>query len=284
MKKVKIFFSLLIVLLGVCGCNKNDNETKTANIYTTIYPLTYVMEKLYGENNTIASIYPNGVDLNDYNLTDKQIKEYSQANMFVYIGLGNELNIAKSFLNNNKKLEIIDATYGLNYNNKIEELWIAPNNFLMLVKNIKASLNEYIDNEYQLNYIEEQYNEIYKDISWMDADLRSIAKDSKENNNNVIISSSKVFDYLNNYGFEVISLENITNNEKQDIKTKFKNGKYTSILKLDTEKENEFIIELKEYGAKVININSMITNSDPASDYKTIQYENINKIREIFES
>ena len=284
MKKVKIFFSLLIVLLGVCGCNKNDNETKTANIYTTIYPLTYVMEKLYGENNTIASIYPNGVDLNDYNLTDKQIKEYSQANMFVYIGLGNELNVAKSFLNNNKKLEIIDATYGLNYNNKIEELWIAPNNFLMLVKNIKASLNEYIDNEYQLNYIEEQYNEIYKDISWMDADLRSIAKDAKENNNNVIISSSKVFDYLNNYGFEVISLENITNNEKQDIKTKFKNGKYTSILKLDTEKENEFIIELKEYGAKVININSMITNSDPASDYKTIQYENINKIREIFES
>lgn len=284
MKKVKIFFSLLIVLLGVCGCNKNDNETKTANIYTTIYPLTYVMEKLYGENNTIASIYPNGVDLNDYNLTDKQIKEYSQANMFVYIGLGNELNIAKSFLNNNKKLEIIDATYGLNYNNKIEELWIAPNNFLMLVKNIKASLNEYIDNEYQLNYIEEQYNEIYKDISWMDADLRSIAKDAKENNNNVIISSSKVFDYLNNYGFEVISLENITNNEKQDIKTKFKNGKYTSILKLDTEKENEFIIELKEYDAKVININSMITNSDPASDYKTIQYENINKIREIFQS
>ena len=274
MKKVKIFFSLLIVLLGVCGCNKNDNETKTANIYTTIYPLTYVMEKLYGENNTIASIYPNGVDLNDYSLTDKQIKEYSQANMFVYIGLGNELNVAKSFLNNNKKLEIIDATYGLNYNNKIEELWIAPNNFLMLVKNIKASLNEYIDNEYQLNYIEEQYNEIYKDISWMDADLRSIAKDAKENNNNVIISSSKVFDYLNNYGFEVISLENITNNEKQDIKTKFKNGKYTSILKLDTEKENEFIIELKEYGAKVININSMITNSDPASDYKTIQYEN----------
>ena len=97
-------------------------------------------------------------------------------------------------------------------------------------------------------------------------------------------STYLMFDYLNNYGFEVISLENITNNEKQDIKTKFKNGKYTSILKLDTEKENEFIIELKEYGAKVININSMITNSDPASDYKTIQYENINKIREIFQS
>ncbi len=276
MKKIKIFLLLCLVVLGTCGCEKKEDQIETANIYTTIYPLTYVMEKLYGDNNTIASIYPNGADLTEYSLTDKQIKEYSKANMFVYIGLSNELNIAKSFLNNNKKLEIIDATYGLNYTNKVEELWIAPNNFLMLVKNIKASLNEYIDNEYQLKKIEEHYDEIYKDISWMDAELRSIAKEAKENNNNTLIVSSKVFDYLNNYGFEVISIENITNNEKQDLKTKFKSGKYTSILKLDTEKETEFITELKEYDAKIININSMITNSDPASDYKTIQYENIN--------
>lgn len=284
MKKLKIFLLLCLVSIGTCGCEKKDNQIETANIYTTIYPITYVMEKLYGENNTIASIYPNGVNLTDYELTDKQIKEYSQANMFVYIGLSNELKIAKSFLNNNKKLEIIDATYGLNYTNKVEELWIAPNNFLMLVKNIKASLNEYIDNEYQLKKIEENYDIIYQDISWMDAELRSIAKDAKENNNNILITESKVFDFLKSYGFDVISLENITNNEKQDLKAKFKSGKFTSILKLDTEIENDFINELKEYDAKIVNINSMITNSDPASDYKTIQYENINKIREIFKN
>lgn len=284
MKKLKIFLLLCLVSIGTCGCEKKDNQIETANIYTTIYPITYVMEKLYGENNTIASIYPNGVNLTDYELTNKQIKEYSQANMFVYIGLSNELKIAKSFLNNNKKLEIIDATYGLNYTNKVEELWIAPNNFLMLVKNIKASLNEYIDNEYQLKKIEENYDIIYQDISWMDAELRSIAKDAKENNNNILITESKVFDFLKSYGFDVISLENITNNEKQDLKAKFKSGKYTSILKLDTEIENDFINELKEYDAKIVNINSMITNSDPAGDYKTIQYENINKIREIFKN
>lgn len=284
MKKLKIFLLLCLVSIGTCGCEKKDNQIETANIYTTIYPITYVMEKLYGENNTIASIYPNGVNLTDYELTNKQIKEYSQANMFVYIGLSNELKIAKSFLNNNKKLEIIDATYGLNYTNKVEELWIAPNNFLMLVKNIKASLNEYIDNEYQLKKIEENYDIIYQDISWMDAELRSIAKDAKENNNNILITESKVFDFLKSYGFDVISLENITNNEKQDLKAKFKSGKFTSILKLDTEIENDFINELKEYDAKIVNINSMITNSDPASDYKTIQYENINKIREIFKN
>ena len=44
---------------------------------------------------------------------------------------------------------IIDATYGLNYNNNLTELWLAPNNFLMLAKNIKTSLNEYLDNAIQ---------------------------------------------------------------------------------------------------------------------------------------
>jgi zinc transport system substrate-binding protein len=269
----------------MCGCSKNEESEENVNIYTTVYPVTYITSKLYGENNIVKSIYPNGVDLKTYKLTKKQIKEYSSVNMFVYIGAGSEKDIAKSFLNNNKDLEIIDASYGLSYDNKIEELWIAPNNFLMLAKNIKASLNEYIDNEFILNSIENNYDEIYKDTSWLDAELRTIAKESEENNSNTIITKSNVFEYLTNYGFNVISLDNITNNEKSDIKSKFKNGTYSSILKLDTESNSSFMDELVEnYSAKVVSINSMITNDDSSSDYKTIQSENINKIREIVQN
>lgn len=285
MKNIKILFILLISIF-LCGCSKNKvKDDEIVNIYTTVYPVTYITNKLYGENNVVKSIYPNGVDLNNYKLTEKQINEYSSVNMFVYIGLGNEKEIAKSFLNKNKKLEIIDASYGLSYNNKLEELWIAPNNFLMLAKNIKASLNEYIDNEFILNSIENNYDEIYKDTSWLDAELRNIAKESKDSNTNTIITKSNVFNYLTNYGFNVISLDNITNNEKTDIKSKFKNGSYSSILKLDTENESDFMKELVDnYSAKVININSMITNDDSSSNYKTIQNENINKIREIVQN
>lgn len=285
MKNIKILFILLISIF-LCGCSKNKvKDDEIVNIYTTVYPVTYITNKLYGENNVVKSIYPNGVDLNNYKLTEKQINEYSSVNMFVYIGLGNEKEIAKSFLNKNKKLEIIDASYGLSYNNKLEELWIAPNNFLMLAKNIKASLNEYIDNEFILNSIENNYDEIYKDTSWLDAELRNIAKESKDSNTNTIITKSNVFNYLTNYGFNVISLDNITNNEKTDIKSKFKNGSYSSILKLDTENESDFMKELVDnYSAKVISINSMITNDDSSSNYKTIQNENINKIREIVQN
>ena len=40
-------------------------------------------------------------------------------------------------INKNKNMLIIDVSYGLNYDYGIEELWLSPNNFLMLGKNIK---------------------------------------------------------------------------------------------------------------------------------------------------
>lgn len=282
MKKIKYLFIALIVVFLTSGCDVKNKELDNAEIYTTIYPVTYIMEKLYGTDNTINSIYPNGVDLTNYSLTEKQINEYSQGDLFVYVGLGNEKDITKSFLNNNKDLLIIDTTYGLSYTNKIEELWLAPNNFLMLVKNVVASLSEYIDNKYVLENIDEAYEKMYVDLSWMDAELRNIAKEATENSSNTIITESNVFDYLKAYGFNVVSLESITNSEKTEIKAKFKNDTYNTILKLDTEKNTDFMEELKSnYNADIVEINSMITNDDVNSDYKSIQNENINKIRNI---
>lgn len=282
MKKIKYLFIALIVVFLTSGCDVKNKELDNAEIYTTIYPVTYIMEKLYGTDNTINSIYPNGVDLTNYSLTEKQINEYSQGDLFVYVGLGSEKDITKSFLNNNKDLLIIDTTYGLSYTNKIEELWLAPNNFLMLVKNVVASLSEYIDNKYVLENIDEAYEKMYVDLSWMDAELRNIAKEATENSSNTIITESNVFDYLKAYGFNVVSLESITNSEKTEIKAKFKNDTYNTILKLDTEKNTDFMEELKSnYNADIVEINSMITNDDVNSDYKSIQNENINKIRNI---
>lgn len=281
MKKILNIVAILLVILITSGCEVKKNNLDKADIYTTIYPVSYIMEKLYSTDNTIKSIYPNGVDLNNYELTEKQIKEYANGDLFVYIGLGNEKEIAKSFLNENKNILIIDSTYGLSYNTKIEELWLAPNNFLMLVKNVKASLTEYIDNNFVIESIEKNYDEIYKDISWMDAELRNIAKQALENKSNTLICSTNVFQFLEKYGFKVIALDELSKNEQSDLKSRFKNGTYSTIIKLNNEKETDYMKELvNDASANIKNINAMITNDDKTSDYKTIQYENINIIRE----
>lgn len=285
MKKIKLIVLSIILILTMCGCSFKKTNLENAKIYTTIYPIQYIIDYLYNDNSEITSIYPNGVDLENYTLTDKQVLNYANGDLFVYIGLGKEKEIAKRFLNANKDLLIIDATYGLNYNNDIRELWLAPNNFLMLVKNIKNSLSEYLDNSFKDEDLNKKYDELYEKVSWVDAELRSVAK-LKEEKNNTIIVSSNVFKFLENYGFNIISLNEIEANDNKnlinDIKSKFKNSTYTKILKLSSENNTELMNELvNKYKAKVVSMNDIITNSDTSSDYASIQYENITIIRDI---
>lgn len=286
MKRIKLLCLLLISVFFASACSFNDSKLDNATIYTTIYPVEYITEYLYGENSTIDSIYPVGVDLNDYSLTYKQIDNYASGDLFVYIGLGNEKEIAKSFINENEELLIIDATYGLNYNNSLTELWLAPNNFLMLAKNIKNSLNEYLDNAIKEEAVSKKYDELYVNVSWIDAELRNIAREAKENGNNTLVVSSNTFKFLESYGFEVISLEEIEKSGSKDalnsIKNNFKNSKYNDIIKLNSEENTDLMNELKtKHKASIHDIYDLVTNSDSASDYVSIQYENIAVIREI---
>ena len=279
----RIVLLLIISSLLLTGCSFKANKLDDATIYTTIYPTKYIMEYLYGENSTIESIYPNGVNLKEYSLTDKQIDNYSKGDLFVYMGVGNEKEIAKSLVNKNHDILIIDATYGLSSNN-YEELWLAPNNFTMLLNNVKDSLNEYLNNAVKEDLVNKKYDELYTKVSWLDAEFRNIAKNARANDKYTIVVSSHGFDFLKGYGFNIICLEDVSTSENalNDLKNKFKNSTYTNILKLNGEEETELMKELNtKYKANIVSINDLITNNDSASDYVSIQYENIAIIRDI---
>ena len=59
---IKGLFVLLVVLTLSTSCIKRD-DMENINIYTTIYTINYIIERLYGNYSTISSIYPNGVDV-----------------------------------------------------------------------------------------------------------------------------------------------------------------------------------------------------------------------------
>lgn len=285
MKKILV---LLISLFLLSGCSFNSKKLENATIYTTVYPVKYITEYLYGTDGTIESIYPSDANFEEYSLTEKQIEEYSKGDLFVYMGVGNEKEIAKTFLNKNNKLLIIDATYGLNYKNSIEELWLAPNNFLMLVKNIKSSLDEYIDNTVKKDDIKSKYDELYEKVSWLDAELRSIGKNAKKNEDNTLIVATNKFKFLETYNFNVISIEDIEKSQNEtsisELKNKFKTSKYSKILNLKDDKTSDLVNELtSKYGAALVNYDSIKSTTDTASDYVSMQYENIATIRNYLE-
>ena len=70
MKKIKIIGLLLIIMLFVSGCDFSKKNLENAQIYTTVYPITYITNYLYGNDSNITSIYPVGVDIDNYKLTE----------------------------------------------------------------------------------------------------------------------------------------------------------------------------------------------------------------------
>ena len=282
MKKILYLSILILLCLGITGCFFDDKLTNN-NVYTGIYPIYYLTNYLYGNEKEVSSIYPTGADINTYILTNKQKEEYQKGALFIYNGLTNEKELAKEFLNKNKDMLLIDASYGLNYDYDIEELWLSPNNFLMLAKNIKNNLQDYVVSKITKDNLDTKYKELEEKLSFMDADLRNIASQASKSGNLAIVVSSSKLKFLENYGFNVIVL---TDNSSQEvnIKSNFKSGKYRDIYLCSTDEETEIIKDLKDnYNANIINVNMMYTLSEKDvetnEDYLTIMQDFIENIR-----
>ena len=146
MKKIK-FVILSIIIFSLTGCF-NKSNMDNADVKVSVYPIEYITERLYGKYSKIKSIYPDDMD-DDYIVNDKLLNDYSSTNLFIFNGNNdNENDYVYKMFTANKKLKIIDSTSSLNYNNKIEELWLDPMNFLTMANNIKKGLKEYINEAY----------------------------------------------------------------------------------------------------------------------------------------
>ena len=200
MKKISF---LLILIICLTGCIKMDNM-ENINVYTTNYSTFYITKRLYGKYSKVKSIYPSGVNIGEYNLTDKQLRDYSSSDLFIFNGLSNEKKYISKMRDYNKDLRIIDTTLSMEYVNDISELWLNPSNFLMMASNIKKGLNEYIDSYYLNNKIKENYEKLKVELSSLDAKYQDAVKNSSYK---AIITSDKVFKYLEKYGLSVYVLD-----------------------------------------------------------------------------
>ncbi len=263
--KKKILFLLIISIITITlttGCFNSD-KLDGSNITTTVYPVEYIVTRLYGDRSNISSIYPNETKVEEYELTEKQLNDYSKkTTLFVYNGLTNEKEIAKTLINKNKNIQIIDVSYGLKYKYGIEELWLNPNNYLMLANTIKNELEDLSSSKYAAEKIEENYNKLQEDLTTLDAELRNIAKAAIKNNNATIVIAYDTFGFLEKYGFNVINISS-ENNITSNIKNKFKDKTYKQIFVDDKKNVSDSIKDLVDnYDAELIEINTMSTLTD----------------------
>ncbi len=209
MKKFKILFIILgVFLLSGCTVFKSD-VMEDIDVYTTIYPNNYLIKYLYGGHATIHSIYPTGVNFLEYELSDKKINEYAKSDLFVFNSQDIDRDYAIKMINEDKHLKLIDTAIGMNYNYALEELWLNPYNYLMMAKNVKTSLSEYITNPYLVNEINDNYENLAYELSKLDATYKENLTNAKYT---TIVTDNNLFKFLEKYNIEVIALEeNIVN-------------------------------------------------------------------------
>lgn len=283
MKKIYKLGLVILSILALTGCFKRDNM-EGIDIYTTVYPIEYITRRLYGENSNIHSIYPDGIIVDNYTLTDKQIKDYSKSSLFIFNALSKEKDYVIPMFNYNKNIKIIDASLTMTYDYGIEELWLNPSNFLMMTQNIRMGFKNYINNHYLKNEIDENYEKLYVEVSNLDASLKQLPENAT---NNVIVVGNDVFKFLEKYNFNVISLEeneNLTDKTIANVKNLIDNGTITYIFLKQHEEANETIKKLIEgTNVQLVELHTItnLTESERAAnvDYISLMQENIEKLK-----
>ena len=275
---------MTLTLLSGCKLNIDTDSMKDIKVYTTIYPIRYLIDSLYGTNSTIYSIYPSGVEPKDFQISDKQLEEYSQADLFVFNSLDKERDYAVKMINKNKKLKIIDVSMGMTYDNDVAELWLNPYNYLMMAQNTKNGLLEYISNPYLISNddgtgIEDRYEALKYDLSRLDADIKETISLASYD---TIVVDDNVFNFLSKYNLNVISLEEddeLTDVKINEVKKLINEGKIKYIYSSKEETNDTCKNLIENYGVELVTLNTMetvdggITNSN--ENYVTVMNNNL---------
>lgn len=282
MKKIKLL--LIVCLISICftGCFKTD-DMEDIDIITTNYAIEYATKRLYGENSTISNIYPRGIVKDKYKLTNKQIKDYSKNDLFIYDGNTNDKDIVLKMLDYRNGLKIIDATYGVATESPKTDAWLNLADYLMLIQNIKNELQDYITDKYLAEKIDDRYDLLKIDITSLDAMLTEASNNSLSK---YIISYDDTLNYLTRYEFEVINLTQDGKEKEVNIDNAvdlINNKKVSYIFVPDTVEKNDLIDKFtSEYGLKMATFKTLESISEKDfnnnEDFLTIMQSNINLI------
>ena len=195
---------LTIVLLLTTACTTDNMEN--IKIIVTNYPNEYIIKNLYGKHASVESIYPDGVTIEDYKISNKKKNEYAKSDLFVYNGaIEKERNLAISLLDKNPELKIIDTAYVLETDYSPEELWLDPSSLLMMAQNVRMGLQEYVPSTVLKKDIDERYEKLKVKLSELEAEYRVNVDNAKRKE--IIVSTSKL-KYLEKFNFKVICLDN----------------------------------------------------------------------------
>ncbi len=192
---------LFILLLTSCSSKKNNMETEEKlTIYTTVYPLQFLIDKIGDKHVQVQSVYPPGADEHTFEPTQKTMMKIADADFFIYIGLGLEGFVEQSKnVFNNQQVDLLAAGEKLHleavqktvdnerYRNEAEHqhgdidphVWLQPIYMKEMAKSITETLSKRMPEKRTL--FEENYELIASQLEELDAKFATLIETSKRN-------------------------------------------------------------------------------------------------------
>ncbi|MBL4933996.1 metal ABC transporter substrate-binding protein [Clostridium paridis] len=285
-KKSLIFVMLIFSIVALfSGCsNKKQVSDGKINVMVSFNPLKDFTEAIGGEKVNVESLVPGTSEPHDFEPKTKDFAKLTEADIFIYSGLGLE-DWIEDVKNNigDSKVKLVEATEGINVlktdGATDPHAWLSLVDAQKICENIKNSLQD--KDPKNKEYYETRYKEYKNSLQKLYDDNTKRFKDLK---NRDFITSHEAFGYLcRDFNLQQRSLENLfgegenTPQKLAEIVTYAKANKINTIFMENSGSEKDAETISRESGSKIQKIYTLETREDNLN-YLDAMKENLDRI------
>src|SRR5690625_1490028 len=223
-KRLTLIGIILFALFGCQGKIQENNEQPI--LYTSIYPIEFVVEKLTADFAATTAIFPPGVDAHTYEPTIKDILALADGVAFFYLGESMEGSADKiSNALNNTDVQLVElSTYdelfieaatdhdhhGHSHGDYDPHFWFDPERMIILSEILKDILSELFPEEEET--ITNNFETLSEGLNQLDAQY---TEQLSEVNNPYIIVSHAAYGYWEmKYGIKQIPISGVLSTDE----------------------------------------------------------------------
>ena len=128
MKKIISIIVLSIQIFLLCACGSNSDKSDKLQVYTSFYAMHDFASRIGGEKADVYMLCPPGQEPHDFEPTAQDMAKLSQADIFIYNGMGMEHWAEKVAKTLPETVTIIEASSFVNSDNSDPHVWLNPQN------------------------------------------------------------------------------------------------------------------------------------------------------------
>lgn len=181
LNQIKLPFIVVLSALLFISCQADEQEVQNnKTIYTSIYPIQFIVDSLIDDQATVKTIFPPGVDAHTYEPTIKEMLNVAEGEAFFYLGqhmegfteqISTTLNSADVKLIEIGKYEYLfvegsEDDPGHDHGDFDPHIWFDPERMILMSDIIKKELIQiYPEKKASL---EQNYNELVENLEILD--------------------------------------------------------------------------------------------------------------------